>query len=175
MIPDIEITCNERRFFVNTITVEQYKRYVNIMEKNTSEKYRDAMFFNKKIVQELFGNEMSLAEVGTVDIAEFLTAIKTVHFTMQTIVAGKLLNVVEAEPVEKEQSAFDDYDRENGYEDDDEEQEVNQWRTCSEIIDRVVKIAIRLLKNSYSQCMREDIISLLDYLKFELDTINENQ
>lgn len=35
--------------------------------------------------------------------------------------------------------------------------------------------SLRLLKNSYSQCMKENIVTLLDYLKFELDTINENQ
>ena len=82
---------------------------------------------------------------------------------------------VEVEQVEKEASAFDDYDRENGYEDEDEQPEENQWKVCGEIVDRVVKIAIRLLKNSYSQCMKENIVTLLDYLKFELDTINENQ
>ena len=69
--------------------------------------------------------------------------------------------------------SLDEYDLENGYEDDQPEE--NQWKVCGEIVDRVVKIAIRLLKNSYSQCMKEDIVTLLDYLKFELDTINENQ
>lgn len=59
--------------------------------------------------------------------------------------------IVEVEQVEKEASAFDDYDRENGYEDEDEQPEENQWKVCGEIVDRVVKIAIRLLKNSYSQ------------------------
>lgn len=101
--------------------------------------------------------------------------IKTVHFIMQNIVAEKMLSIVEVEQVEKEASAFDDYDRENGYEDEDEQPEENQWKVCGEIVDRVVKIAIRLLKNSYSQCMKENIVTLLDYLKFELDTINENQ
>ena len=56
-----------------------------------------------------------------------------------------------------------------------EEPEENQWKVCGEIVDRVVKIAIRLLKNSYSQCMKENIVTLLEYLRFELDTINENQ
>lgn len=113
--------------------------------------------------------------IGEIDAVEFLTAIKTVHFIMQNIVAEKMLSIVEVEQVEKEASAFDDYDRENGYEDEDEQPEENQWKVCGEIVDRVVKIAIRLLKNSYSQCMKENIVTLLDYLKFELDTINENQ
>ena len=173
MIPEIEVTCREKRYFVNSITVEQYKRYISLMEKNDTDRFVDVMFFNKKIMQELFGNEMSLAELGEIEAVEFLTAIKAVHFTMQNIVADKMLNIVEVEHVEKEASAFDEYDLENGYE--DEQPEENQWKICGEIVDRVVKIAIRLLKNSYSQCMKEDIIALLDYLKFELDTINENQ
>ena len=174
-MPEIEVTCSGKRYFINSITVEQYKKYISLMEKNHTEKISGVMFFNTKIMQELFGNELSLAAVGEIDAVEFLTAIKTVHFIMQNIVAEKMLNIVEVEQVEKEASAFDDYDRENGYEDEDEQPEENQWKVCGEIVDRVVKIAIRLLKNSYSQCMKENIVTLLDYLKFELDTINENQ
>lgn len=173
MIPEIEVTCRGKRYFINSITVEQYKKYISLMEKNNTERFADVMFFNKKIMQELFGNEMSLAEIGEIETIEFLTAIKAVHFTMQQVVAEKMLNIVEVERVEKEVSAFDEYDLENGYEDDQPEE--NQWKVCGEIVDRVVKIAIRLLKNSYSQCMKEDIVTLLNYLKFELDTINENQ
>ena len=125
-------------------------------------------------VQEIFGNRMSLAELGGAEVVEFLTAAKGIHFIMQNVISEKLLNIVEVEPVEQEASAFDEYDIENGYEEENEPEE-NTWKVCGEILDRVIKIAIRLLKNSYSQCMKEDIVSLLDYLKFELDTINENQ
>lgn len=175
MIPEIEVTCSGKRYFINSITVEQYKKYVSFMEKNSTEKISGVMFFNTKIMQELFENELTLAEIGEIDAIDFLTAIKTVHFVMQNIIAEKLLNIVEVEQVEKEKSAFDEYDRENGYEDELEEPEENQWKVCGEIVDRVVKIAIRLLKNSYSQCMKENIVTLLEYLRFELDTINENQ
>ena len=175
MIPEIEVTCSGKRYFINSITVEQYKKYVSLMEKNSTENISGVMFFNTKIMQELFENELTLAEIGEIDAIDFLTAIKTVHFVMQNIIAEKLLNIVEVEQVEKEKSAFDEYDRENGYEDELEEPEENQWKVCGEIVDRVVKIAIRLLKNSYSQCMKENIVTLLEYLRFELDTINENQ
>ena len=174
MIPEIEVTCRGKRYFINSITVEQYKKYISLMEKNSTEKISGVMFFNTKIVQELFGNELTLAEIGEIDVIDFLTAIKTVHFIMQNIIAEKMLNIVEVEQIEKEASAFDEYDRENGYE-EEEQPEENQWKVCREIVDRVVKIAIRLLKNSYSQCMKENIVTLLEYLRFELDTINENQ
>lgn len=71
------------------------------MEKNDTEKFSGVMFFNKKIMQEMFGNELSLAAVGEIDAVEFLTAIKTVHFIMQNIVAEKMLSIVEVEQVEK--------------------------------------------------------------------------
>lgn len=173
MIPEITVTCRGERIFVNRITVEQYKKYAAFMEKNSSGRKPDAMFFNKRIIQEIFGNRMSLEELGAVDVIEFLTAAKGIHFIMQNIVSDALLNIVEAEPVEKEESAFDEYDKENGYE-DEEHEEQNTWRICGEIIDRVVKIAIRLLRESYGQCMKEDIVALLNYLKFELETVNEN-
>lgn len=67
----------------------------------------------------------------------------------------------------------DEYDRENGYE-DEEQEEQNTWKICGEIVDRVTKIAIRLMRESYGQCMKENIIELLKYLKFELETVNEN-
>lgn len=174
MIPEIEITCGERKVFINSVTVEQYKKYVGLMEKNGSDGVTDAMFFNRRIVQEIFGNRMSLAELGGAEAVEFLTAVKGIHFIMQDVISAKLLAIVDVEPIEREASAFDEYDIENGYEDDVGTDE-NPWKSCGEILDRVIKIAIRLLKNSYSQCMREDIVSLLEYLKFELDTVNENQ
>ena len=140
------------------------------MGKNETAQIAEAMFFNEKILQELLNNEVPIALIEKIDVIEFLTTIKTVHFIMQNVIMEKMLNVVKVQQIEKEASAFDEYDRENGYEDDPEED--NRWKTCGEIIDRIVKIAIRILKNSYSQCMKEDIEELLDYLKFGLSFRN---
>lgn len=95
MIPEIEVTCSGKRYFINSITVEQYKKYVSLMEKNSTEKISGVMFFNTKIMQELFENELTLAEIGEIDAIDFLTAIKTVHFVMQNIIAEKLLNIID--------------------------------------------------------------------------------
>ena len=173
MIPEITITCSTGKVFINNITVEQYKKYAALMEKNGSDKITDALFFNKRIIQEIFGNRMSLDELGEVDVIEFLTASKWIHFIMQDIVSDALLNIVETEPIERETSAFDEYDRENGYEDEEQEAQTT-WKICGEIVDRVTNIAIRIMRESYGQCMKENIIELLKYLKFELETVNEN-
>lgn len=171
MIPELYITCDEQRFFANTITVKQYKRYTELMQKNSSEKLSDAMFFNLKITQEIFGNRMSLEEIGKADIVEVITAAKGIHIIMQDIISPKFLELMDGEPVQREESAFDEYDLENGYE--EEKEQIDLWKTCSDNIDRVVNIAIKLLKNSYSQCLDADIDELLDFIKFELKTINE--
>lgn len=55
------------------------------MEKNDTEKFSGVWFFNKKIMQEMFGNELSLAAVGEIDAVEFLTASRQVHFIMQNM------------------------------------------------------------------------------------------
>jgi hypothetical protein len=170
-MPEITVTCGFEKLFVNSITVGQYKKYAALMERNQSDRIEDVMFFNKKILQEIFGSRISLEELGEMDVMEFLAAVGEIHFTMRNIVTQKLLTLVRVEQVEKEESIFDEYDRENGYE--EEEPEQNEWKTCGEIIDRIIKIAIRIMKNSYSQCMGEDIISMIDYLKFELDTADE--
>lgn len=173
MIPEIKVTCGDKRIFINSVTMEQYKKYVSLMEKNESDQVEDAIFYNKKIIQEMFGNRMSIEEIGEMNAIDFLTSAKKIHSVMQDIITPKLLTLVETEQVEREESAFDEYDIENGYE--EEQQEDSLWKICGEIIERVIKITIRLLKESYSQCMQEDIMELLDYLKFELETIGENQ
>ncbi len=107
MIPEIEVTCSGKRYFINSITVEQYKKYVSLMEKNSTEKDFRSDVFQHKDSAGVIRNELTLAEIGEIDVIDFLTAIKTVHFVMQNIIAEKLLNIVEVEQVEKEKSAFD--------------------------------------------------------------------
>lgn len=172
-MPEIYIACGENRYFVNHITVGQYRQYAELMKKNGGERLSDAMFFNQKIAQEIFDSRMSLEELGETDAVEVLTTAKTIHFVMQDVITPKFLELMDDEPVEQEKSAFDDYDRENGY--DELEQQRSLWEICSDNVDRVIQIAIKLLNNSYSQCLETDIVALLDYLKFAIKTVNEKQ
>lgn len=171
-MPEIRIDCGEEKFFVSRITVGQYREYAELMKKNGSERLSDAMFFNQKIVQEVFDSKVSLEELGKMDAVEVITASKTIHFVMQNIITPKFLELMD-EPPEKEESAFDEYDRENGYDEADEQR--NMWDVCLDNIDRVIQIAIKLLKNSYSQCLETDIVALLGYMKFAIKQVNEKQ
>lgn len=160
------------RYVCTVISVKMYRRYTEIMERNESVSFLDVMGANIQILAEVFG--ISAMEVEQADLEDILTAVKQIHFLMQDVITSKFLelNPEHPEQVEKEKSAFDEYDEENGYNDGEEEKAF--WKICRENVDRVVKLCIRILKNSYQQCMESDIISLLDYVAFEIRTIKEN-
>jgi hypothetical protein len=143
------------------------------MEKNQSDNVLENVYFNMRILQEIYPERPTLTEMKTVEMGQFLRASNAVHFVMQTIVAAKFneLSDVPPEPVEK--SAFDDYDRENGY--DDEPEVTSVWRSLKESVDRVIKIGTRILNTGYDECMKSDIMTLLEYVRFEIDTVDENK
>lgn len=131
------------------------------------------IYFNLRILQELYPERPTMTELKTVDMGQFLRAANAVHFVMQEVVTAKFRELSDVPPEEVQKSAFDDYDRENGYEDDEESGSI--WEALKENVDRVVKIATRVLHTGYKECMETDIMTLLDYVKFEIETAEENK
>lgn len=175
MMPEFELCCEGEEYTQDVITVAMYRRYTEIMELNEGESRADAIEANFRILKEVFG--VSIRQLKKCNLIELLAAAKSVHFAMQSIVTPKFLelNPEEVEKVEQEKSAFDDYDEENGYNDEEIKQNENIWAVCRDNVDRVVKMCIRVMKNSYKQCMESDIMSLLDYVKFEIRTVGEDR
>ena len=156
------------------MSVEKYRAYTKLMEKNGGDDVASAFQFNAAIMKMVFG--ISEREVLKADVAEQLTAAKMIHFVMQDIITQKFLelNPNRPEEVEKEKSAFDEYDEENGYnEAENQLDDENIWKVCSDNVDRVVKLCIKGLNDSLSNVMKSDIMSLLDHVAFEIKTINE--
>lgn len=77
------------------------------------------IYFNLRILQELYPERPTMTELKTVDMGQFLRAANAVHFVMQEVVTVKFRELSDVPPEEVQKSAFDDYDRENGYEDDE--------------------------------------------------------
>ena len=100
-MPEIYIPCKDEKYFVNSITVGQYRKYAQLMKINSSEKLSDALFFNQKIVQDVFDSRMSLEELGETDITEVMVAAKSIHFVMQNVITPKFLELMDDEPVEQ--------------------------------------------------------------------------
>ena len=156
------------------MSVEKYRAYTELMEKNGGDDVASAFQFNAAIMKMVFG--ISEREVLKADVAEQLAAAKMIHFVMQDIITQKFLelNPNRPEEVEKEKSAFDEYDEENGYnEAENQLDDENIWKVCRDNVDRVVKLCIKALNDSLSNVMKSDIMSLLDHVAFEIKTINE--
>lgn len=175
-MPEIYITCHNEKFFISIFTLDMYKRYVELMAKNVKNNISSTIFYNAKIAQEMFGNKIALTEMLEIDIEELLLATDTIHFIVQEIISKEFVDLLNTQKNEQKQEAsvFDEYDEENGYI-EEEGKEENPWIVCSENIDYLIKIAMRVLNNSYAQCMSMDILQLLKYIHFEFETMRNNK
>lgn len=168
-MPEMALVCGDEQHFCTSVTAMMYRKYTEIMERNTGEGVQKAFRLGTEILKEVFG--IPSGKVKEADVVEQLAAVKTIHFVMQEIVTPKFLELNPEHPERQEKSAFDDYDEENGY--NDEEKPGSIWRVCRENLDRVVKLCVRAFHDSYTKCMESDIMSLLDYVAFEIRTIKE--
>ena len=169
-MPELSLKA-DREYTCLSVTAEKYRRYTEYMEKNQGDSAGAAVRFDAAIIKMMF--DMPERVVMQAEIEEMLLTSKMIHFVMQEIVVEKFLELNPQRPelVEEEPSVFDDYDRENGY--DIEEQQENVWKICRDNLDRVIKLCIRMCGDSLSACMNMDIMSLLDHVAFEIRTINE--
>ena len=149
---------------MDKITVQQAKRYVKTML-DTGDSVRAVLKTATRMLPALFG-DLRPADVIRADVAEVLTVIKAVHFVMQEIVLPTFSILSTEAPVEREASVFDEYDAENGY---DELDEINVWEACLENIEAVTQAAIRIMHQSYTDTMNEELVPLLEHLRWEID------
>ena len=168
-MPELTLLCGDEEHVCTTVSVKMYRKYTEFMERNNGNRARDAFLLNSEILKEFF--KISSRELQKAEVEEQLVAAKMIHFVAQEIVTKKFLELNPERPEEQEKSAFDEYDKENGYTELEEAE--NVWKICRENLDREVKLCIRAFNDSYTRCMESDIISLLDYVKFEIATINE--
>lgn len=132
-------------------------------DKNINESF----YYNKKIIQDIFS--ISMYEISKLDIIEFIFTYMAIHFIMQNIIMVKFKDLA-SEEIVYEGSAFDEYDKENGYEDE----ENSLWQVAKENVNRIIKLSRKLLNMSYTDCINTDIYKLIDYIKFEIDSLEDD-
>lgn len=166
MIDDLLITLQNGTAccMMDKITVRQAKRYTEIMQE-TPETRRGVIMSASRMLPEIFGT-MRPVDVIRADVREVVTAIKGLHFVMQEIVLPKFAILSDDPLVEREASAFDEYDEENGYNDLDEK---GTWEACRENIEAITQAAIRIMRQSYTDTMNEELVALIEHLKWEID------
>ena len=157
------------------VTVAAFRRYCEIMARSEGLGARDTAELMADVIGAVIPG-VSHSLVCRAPAAEVWRTIKTVHFYMQEIIAPKFLELSpETEPVEYVGSAFDEYDEENGYSTQESAASAeNVFLTLKANTDRLVRFAIKAMGESWSACMSSDIFELLDYAKFEIEHIKED-
>lgn len=77
------------------------------------------------------------------------------------------------EDITIEKSAFDDYDKENGYLDEELEEE-NIYDSYLNVINNIIQYSIKNFKNSLESTLNMNIFDLLDYIEFSINQRNED-
>lgn len=84
----------------------------------------------------------------------------------------KIINTF-SEEVIQEKSVFDEYDKENGYEDFEDTEENNIYDRYLEVLNDLFNFLIRKKVNSLKECLDTNIIDLIDFIKFKLNKDEE--
>ena len=86
-MPELILPCGHKEYVCTTISVEMYRRYTEIMERNDSDSISDAFEANTKILMTVFGARQR--EVEEADPEDVLSAVKEIHFMMQDVITQK--------------------------------------------------------------------------------------
>ena len=88
---------------------------------------------------------------------------------MQQIVLPKFaaLSPEPPEPIEK--SIFDDYDAEQDAQAGYVDETADRWLICKQNVEAVTRLAIRVLRESYTDAQREPLGRLLEYVAYEIE------
>ncbi|ELC8383532.1 hypothetical protein [Clostridium perfringens] len=118
------------------------------------------MFFDNKLTEE------QLEKEDVLDIIYIYLLIKKYIENINE----RILNVLNIDQEEKEESAFDDYDEEYGYNALEESEEIEKdiYDSYLNILNVIFKLAKNELNMNIKESYEIDIYELLDYLDFEL-------
>ena len=114
---------------------------------------------------------LSIEEIEQLDVADVVNTFRTITEIIDASVNEKIREISEllngSQQTEDQGSAFDDYDRENGYIEEQSQEEV--WESYRNALDNILQICIRNMRNSYKDCLESDLSDLLDYVVFQVE------
>lgn len=147
-----------------------FKKYLEAMEyinvNQTS--YIDSC---DQIIYMVLEKKLSKRDISQMSVVDTIVTAEKINLIMHDVVMKKI-NVYFTEEVVEEKSAFDDYDRENGYINDDPQESV--WISCIKLVNSLIRMAIKVFNDSFSSILKADIIELVEQIKYELDAL-ENE
>lgn len=147
-----------------------FKKYLEAMEYiNISHiSYIDSC---DHIIYMVLEKRISKRDIGQMSIVDTIVTAEKINLVMHDVVMKKI-NIYFTEEVIEEKSAFDDYDRENGYIDDEPHE--SMWISCIRLVNSLVRMAIKVFNDSFSSILKADIVELIEQIRYELDAL-ENE
>lgn len=142
-----------------------------------TEDENDLLYLYSAVIRVVFNDRIEEEEIEQLDVAEIVNTFKLITEIVDISVnekirnIGKLLNGEQAEAYEG--SAFDEYDRENGYTDEETQEEA--WVSYEQALNNILQICIKNMRNSYKDCLESDLSDLLDYVVFQVEYDMETQ
>lgn len=137
------------------------------MDGDAAESAKAAVRSMTRLLPDIYGT-VRPADVIHAPVAEVITAAKTLHFVMQEVVLPKFSILSDEPQVEQEASVFDKYDEEEGY-NDEPAAKSSPWAACLESIEIITQAAIKIMRQSYTDTMKEEMVPLIEHLKWEID------
>lgn len=123
------------------------------------------------IIYMVLEKRLSKREIGQINVVDTIVTAEKINLVMHDVIMKKI-NVNFTEEVIEEKSAFDDYDRENGYIDDEPHE--SMWISCIRLVNSLVRMAIKVFNDSFSSILKADIVELIEQIRYELDAL-ENE
>lgn len=140
-----------------------------------TEDENDLLYLYSAVIRVVFNDRIEEEEIEQLDVAEVISTFKAVVEIVDASVNEKIRNISDilngSQQVEDQGSAFDEYDRENGYIEEHSQEEI--WETYRNALDNILQICIKNMRNSYKDCLESDLSDLLDYVVFQLKRTEE--
>jgi len=138
-----------------------------------TEDENDLLYLYSAVIRVVFNDRIEEEEIEQLDVAEVISTFKAVAEIVDASVNEKIRNISDllngSQQVEDQGSAFDEYDRENGYIEEHSQEEI--WETYRNALDNILQICIKNMRNS----LESDLSDLLDYVVFQVEYDRETQ
>lgn len=142
-----------------------------------TEDENDLLYLYSAAIRVIFNDRIEEEEIEQLDVAEIVNTFKTIAEIVDASVNEKIRTVSDmlsgSQQVETQESAFDEYDKENGYIEEQTQEEV--WESYKNALDNILQICIKNMRNSYKDCLESDLSDLLDYVVFQVEYDRETQ
>ncbi|MFR3569528.1 MAG: hypothetical protein ACLTUR_16135 [Paraclostridium sordellii] len=133
------------------------------------DKNKDDLIYLYKLITIFFDYKIGIKELDQKEIYDILESYMLIEKYIEQV-HEKINNVLKDEEMEESESEieFDDYDKENGYEDEDELEKLSKYEISLKVLYGIFDLARMKAKFNLKECLELNIFELLDYIDYSL-------